>query len=59
VEKLSFMNFDDNYRRNGVFNNRMQREVTSLDERSKILLKMAEQYKDNRLMNISRSILMA
>jgi hypothetical protein len=59
MEKLSFMNFDDNYRRNGVFNNRMQREVTSLDERSKILLKMAEQYKDNRLMNISRSILMA
>jgi hypothetical protein len=59
MEKLSFMNFDDNYRRNGVFNNRMQREVTSLDERSKILLKMAEQYTDNRLMNISRSILMA
>jgi hypothetical protein len=59
MEKLSFMNFDDNYRRNGVFNNRMQREVTSLDERSKILLKMAEQYTDIRLMNISRSILMA
>jgi hypothetical protein len=30
-----------------------------LDERSKILLKKAEQYTDNRLMNISRSILVA
>jgi hypothetical protein len=29
MEKLRFMNFDDNYRRNGEFSNRMQKEVSS------------------------------
>jgi hypothetical protein len=59
MEKLRFMNFDDNYRRNGDSIIECRRKLTSLDERSKILLKKAEQYTDNRLMNISRSILMA
>jgi hypothetical protein len=32
MEKLRFMDFDDNYGRNGEFSNRMQKEVSLLRE---------------------------
>jgi hypothetical protein len=32
MEKLRFMNFDDNYGRSGEFGNRMQKEVSLLRE---------------------------
>jgi hypothetical protein len=32
MEKLRFMNFDDNYGRNGESSNRMQNEVSLLQE---------------------------